>query len=273
MSKNRYINTRFWDDGYITTLDPIEKLLFIYLLTNPLTEICGAYEIPLRRIAFDTGIDKDMVSKILDRFADADRVIYRDGWVLICNFIKHQNANSPTIKTGIEKGLSCCPDWIKDRLCITYGYGIDTLSHLNLNSNLNMNSNSNSNENAPTTDEEPLFDSALFDYPVRELIEAFPQVNFQPTHFGFIESEIGDTPLDRSAWLATIQIYQQNHDPRNNVYMPTKVGNLLGVFRRERTRIEREEKYATGKSNSKRTDADVFKESADFYANYPEPIA
>lgn len=116
-------------------------------------------------------------------------------------------------------------------------------------------SNSNSNENAPTIDDGPIFDSTLFDYPVRELIEAFPQINFQPTHFGFIESEIGDTPTDRAAWLATIQIYQQNHDPRNNVYMPTKVGNLLGVFRRERTRIEREEKYATNKTESRNTSA------------------
>lgn len=249
MSKNRYINTRFWDDGYITTLDPIEKLLFIYLLTNPLTEICGAYEIPLRRIAFDTGIDKDMVSKILDRFADADKVIYRDGWVLICNFIKHQNLNNSKIKKGIEDELSCCPDWIKDRSYMTHR----ELSHLiEYNS---IKSNSNSNENAPTIDDGPIFDSTLFDYPVRELIEAFPQINFQPTHFGFIESEIGDTPTDRAAWLATIQIYQQNHDPRNNVYMPTKVGNLLGVFRRERTRIEREEKYATNKTESRNTSA------------------
>jgi hypothetical protein len=134
MAKQRYINTRFWDDGYIVTLDPIEKLLFLYFLTNPLTEISGAYEIPLRRIAFDTGIDRDMVLKIVARFAEEDKIIYQDGWVLVCNFIKHQSAN-PKITKGIELSVSGCPDWIKDRLCIAY----DRLSHLNSNSNTNLN--------------------------------------------------------------------------------------------------------------------------------------
>jgi hypothetical protein len=136
MAKQRYINTRFWDDGYIATLDPLEKLLFIYFLTNPLTEICGAYEIPLRRVAFDTGIDADMVLKIVARFADADKIIYRDGWVLVCNFLKHQSSN-PKIDKGVEIAVKRCPDWIKDRLSIAY----DSLSHLNPNSNSNTNPN------------------------------------------------------------------------------------------------------------------------------------
>lgn len=137
MAKQRYVNTRFWDDGYIVSLDPTEKLLFLYLITNPLTEISGAYEIPLRRIAFDTGIDREMVLRILERFADADKIIYRDGWILICNFIKHQSVN-PKITKGIETAVKCCPDWIKDRLCIAY----DSLSHLNTNSNTNSNAKS-----------------------------------------------------------------------------------------------------------------------------------
>lgn len=127
MAKQRYINTRFWDDNYIASLDPIEKLLFIYFLTNPLTEISGAYEIPLKRVALDTGIDRDMVQKILNRFADEDKIIYRDGWILVTNFIKHQSVN-PKIVTGIESAVKRCPEWIQDRLSIAY----ESLSHLNL---------------------------------------------------------------------------------------------------------------------------------------------
>lgn len=246
MAKQRYVNTRFWDDGYIVTLDPIEKLLFLYFLTNPLTEICGGYEIPLRRIAYDTGIDKDMVLKILGRFADADKIIYRDGWLFVVNFIKHQNLESPKIKQGVENSLSRCPDWIKDRvktqddrLYIGYGYPMDTLSHLNTNSNTNT--NSNPNENEPPT---PAFDLDKFEYPVREIVEAFPQVQFQPTHFGFFEAEIGTEPEDRAAWLETVKIYRQNYDPRTNSYLPTRVATVLSVYRRERERIAREKMLA-----------------------------
>ena len=70
MAKERYINTKFWDDSYIVKLDPIEKLLFIYLLTNPLTNICGIYEVSLRRIAFDTGIEEEVILTLLRRFEE-----------------------------------------------------------------------------------------------------------------------------------------------------------------------------------------------------------
>lgn len=139
MAKQRYINTRFWDDGYVASLDPIEKLLFIYLLTNPLTEISGAYEIPLKRVALDTGIDRDMVQKILNRFTDEDKIIYRDGWIFITNFIKHQS-DSEKINSGIGALVKCCPDWIKDRVSIAYGYRIDMVSHLILSNSILSNS-------------------------------------------------------------------------------------------------------------------------------------
>ena len=146
MAKQRYINTRFWDDTYISSLDPIEKLLFIYFITNPLTEISGAYEIQLKRVALDTGIDRDMVQKILNRFADEDRIIYRDGWIFVTNFIKHQSDNEK-INTGIQKLVSACPDWIKDRVAIEYGYRIDVQSHSIL---LNRDSNTIQSEDGVT---------------------------------------------------------------------------------------------------------------------------
>ena len=140
-TKHRYVNTHFWDDSFIVNLDPIEKLLFLYFLTNPLASIAGAYEISIRRVAFDTGIDKDMILKILTRFETADKMIYKDGWILITNFIKNQALN-PNIKKGIDESVSRCPDWIKERLY----KGLESLSKPSKYLNLNLNSNSNSTE-------------------------------------------------------------------------------------------------------------------------------
>ena len=111
MAKKRYINTKFWDDNYIVELDPIEKLLFMYFLTNPLTDICGIYEIPLRRIAFDTGIDKDMVKRVIERFTLDKRVYFIDGYIYVKNFAKHQAANE-SIEKGIERSISLIPEEI-----------------------------------------------------------------------------------------------------------------------------------------------------------------
>ncbi len=101
MAKQRYVNTKFWTDPYVSDLDPSEKLLFLYFMTNHLTNISGIYEVTIRQVAFDTGIDKSMVMKILNRFEKDDKIIYRNGWIAIKNFIKHQTLN-PKIKIGIE---------------------------------------------------------------------------------------------------------------------------------------------------------------------------
>lgn len=135
MAKHRQLNTRFWDDNYIVNLDPIEKLLFLYILTNPLTSICGIYEVPLKRIAFDTGIDKDMVEKILSRFANENKVIYKDGWLAIINFLKYQSS-SPTIQTGIENELKNVPNNL-----IQYIYPIDTVSNSYIDINKDIDKN------------------------------------------------------------------------------------------------------------------------------------
>ena len=142
ISKKRYIDTKFWDDNYIIDKDPIEKLLFLYLLTNTLTNIIGIYEISLKRIAFDTGIDNEMVDKILKRFEVDDKIKYENGWVALKNFTEHQ-LNNPKINTGIERLIKEVPDnlvkWVNidyDRLSIDY-----ELLHPNLNTNLNTNSN------------------------------------------------------------------------------------------------------------------------------------
>ena len=87
MSKNRYINTKFWSDNYISNLDPIEKLLFLYLLTNEKTNICGLYELPLKIMAVETGIEKEMIVKILKRFQKEKKDFHFEGWLGITNFI------------------------------------------------------------------------------------------------------------------------------------------------------------------------------------------
>ena len=145
------INTRFWEDTYTSNLDPIEKLLFLYFLTNSSTSICGIYEIQLKKVAVETGVDREMVDKVLRRFSAENRIYYVDGWVGIKNFIKHQNQNSSKVKKGIESELESAPQAIKDAVS---GKGIDTLSHPNPNPNSNL---TQSNTRAPRTKKPPKY--------------------------------------------------------------------------------------------------------------------
>lgn len=105
------INTKFWSDSYISELDPSEKLLFLYFITNPFTNICGIYEITVKQIALDTGFDKEMIFKILERFKRDEKIYYFNGWVWVKNFTKHQKA-SGNIQQGVDRALKEVPSSI-----------------------------------------------------------------------------------------------------------------------------------------------------------------
>lgn len=112
-SKSRNIDTRFWSDTWIqNNLNPLDRYLFIYLLTNERSTWCGVYEIPLKFIANETGIDRDEIERsMLPRLAP--KILYVDGWVVIKNFEKYHNNSSPTTQKGIEEAWKAVPERIR----------------------------------------------------------------------------------------------------------------------------------------------------------------
>lgn len=108
MSKHRYIDTEFWDDEYIQSLNPSGKLLFVYCLTNPKTTICGIYKIAMRTIITQTGLGETQILEHLSRFESHGKIMYRNGWMTIRNFIRRQKVNK-NVRTGIVKELRRVP--------------------------------------------------------------------------------------------------------------------------------------------------------------------
>lgn len=110
MATQRYISTSFWDDSWVHRLDPSEKLLFLYLMTNPLTNIAGIYKLSIDRIVYDTGFNAHTIQHILDKFMKAGKVATEGDYVIIPSWPKHQKVTeSPKIRTGIEMILSGTP--------------------------------------------------------------------------------------------------------------------------------------------------------------------
>lgn len=113
MANNRQVSTNFWKDNYVVDLDPTEKLLFLYLLTNPKTNVAGIYEINLREVSFDTGYDIEMVKRIFNRFERDGKVQYENGYILLTNWVKHQSMN-PSVRAGIDRIVAGLPTWLHD---------------------------------------------------------------------------------------------------------------------------------------------------------------
>jgi len=89
-----------------------EKLVFLYLLTNPLCNVAGIYEITERRLSLETGAEKKEIKKILEKFTKDEKIIRHKSWILIIQFGKHQSTN-PNIEIGVRRILEALPDEIK----------------------------------------------------------------------------------------------------------------------------------------------------------------
>lgn len=112
-----------------------------------------------------------------------------------------------------------------------------------------------------SSDLEHTHNAGDWDFPIRELIEAFPNIVLTPTMAGFIEGEV--KPGDEVAWASTLKTYRMNYDPANNRYLPEKTGNLLGVFRSEKAKLEKVKNGTvrqSGKSN-----LGALEQSADYF--------
>lgn len=188
------LDTKFWSDNYISELDPSEKLLFLYFITNPFTNICGIYEITLRQIALDTGFDKDMILRILDRFSRDKKIYFVDGWICVKNFTRHQTMTK-FIKIGIEKALELVPGKVMASIkekdsCTPHQLQSNPpaseLSESNLNLNLNLNLNSNSIISEPSsqkTSEEIIKEKTdKFLEVTNPVIEEFASLSDNPKH-------------------------------------------------------------------------------------------
>lgn len=110
MAKKRYVNTRFWSDGWVVSLDPLERYLFLYFLTNEHTDISGVYELPLIVMSRETGMEEEMLKNMLPRYEE--KIMYINGWVCIKNFLRHQVINSKVLE-GVKRSVSEVPDEIK----------------------------------------------------------------------------------------------------------------------------------------------------------------
>src|SRR3990167_315246 len=111
--KARLINTKFWSDTFISELNPLDRYLFLYFLTNEHTNIAGIYELPLKTISFETGLEIDMLKKMLKRLTS--KIMYIDGCVAMKNWEKHQSS-SEDVKTGIKRELSNIPQKIREKV-------------------------------------------------------------------------------------------------------------------------------------------------------------
>lgn len=110
MATQRYISTSFYDDTWIHRLDPSEKFMYMYLLTNGLTNIAGVYKIGIDRMVYDTGFNENTVKHVLEKFEKAGKAFYHLEYMILPSWPKHQRWEEKSkIKVGIDAILKKTP--------------------------------------------------------------------------------------------------------------------------------------------------------------------
>lgn len=141
MAIYRNIHITFWTDPKVVDdFTPEDRYFYIYLLTNPHTNLCGCYEISLKQMSDETGYNKESIEKLLRRFNESHKVIAYDKdtrELLIYNWHKYNWTKSPKFEKAVRKEIAQVKsDYFKalleavldggDTVSIPYQYPMDT---------------------------------------------------------------------------------------------------------------------------------------------------
>lgn len=145
MSLYRPISTQFWTDSKVVdTYTPDDKFFWLYLLSNPQTNLIGCYQLPFSLVAFQMGWAKEKVYEYIVRFCEVHKVIgYNEETqeIIVFNWSRYNWTKSPKllISVGNQLRLVKFDDYKQylvdlinstNTVSIPYGYRRHTVANL-----------------------------------------------------------------------------------------------------------------------------------------------
>lgn len=110
MAIYRNIQMSFWTDTKVADdFTPEDKYFYLYLFTNPHTNLAGCYEISIRHMANETGYSKDTIERLMDRFINIHKVIdysKETKEMLLLNWHKYNWTKSKDFRKALEKDIN-----------------------------------------------------------------------------------------------------------------------------------------------------------------------
>lgn len=141
MAIYRTIQMTFWTDSKVVDdFTPEDRYFYLYLMTNPHTNLSGCYELSMTQMATETGYNKDTIEKLIERMEVKHNVIRYSlvtKEVLIMNWNKYNWTSSPKFRIPLQKEIESIKNvdfkaflesllYGNDTVSIPYQYGSDT---------------------------------------------------------------------------------------------------------------------------------------------------
>ncbi len=107
MALYRMVSSSFWTDSKVVDdFTPEDRYFYLYLFTNPHTNLCGCYEISFRQMVSETGYSRESVENLLKRFENVHNVIrysQETKELLILKYHKYNWTKSEKYRKGVMK--------------------------------------------------------------------------------------------------------------------------------------------------------------------------
>lgn len=156
MAIYRNVMMNFWTDAKVLDdFTPEDRYFYLYLLTNPHTNLSGCYEMSLKSASTEMGYNRETIEKLLKRFEqDHDAIRYdpttkevlilnwhRYNWTSSEKFRKPLLAEIENIKNADFRVYLMDLFEEKDTVAIPYQYGSDTTDTVTDTDTVKKNSN------------------------------------------------------------------------------------------------------------------------------------
>lgn len=110
MAVYRNIQMSFWTDGKVVDdFTPEDRYFYLYLMTNPHTNLAGCYELSFKVASNETGYTKEVIENLIDRFESIHNIIRYNAdtkEVLIINWSKFNWTSSGNTIKAVEKSIN-----------------------------------------------------------------------------------------------------------------------------------------------------------------------
>lgn len=108
MAIYRKVQTTFWTDPFVETLDNDQRLFYLFLMTNPLSNQIGIYEISIGFMARTLKCKEDTVKIMLNFFAEKGKIQYSESTqeLALKNWAKHNFSESPKVQACMRSEVA-----------------------------------------------------------------------------------------------------------------------------------------------------------------------
>lgn len=132
MAVYRKVSISFWTDPKIDeNFSPEDKFFFLYLLTNPHTNLCGCYEVSYKQLSNETGYTRESIITLISRFEKVYNLIRYDNStseMLILNWKKYNWSSSPKFEKPLHEEIAKVKNAQFREFLLGERYSIDTVS-------------------------------------------------------------------------------------------------------------------------------------------------